>query len=648
MKRDPPVLELSASTCDALLPRSLVSAWQWLEVEGRLEDGQPLNLRDYPWFRAVAQAWDDPRVRTISIQGAAQIGKTVLCRNLLAMAAATSASNLMYATATAELARTTVRKKLYPTLNEIPATRPGLPRRELWASLGPVDVGRSTIHVAWSGSPAKLGDVTIRAAHHGELDKWSKNTSSEADPEALADDRVAAVPDHKIMKESTPSIAGGSRINRRLVAGSNGRWRIPCPRCGEYAELELGDGSAGGLKWDKPPEGAARDVRLAEASARYVCPLCKKDWRDAERMPAIRAGVYCPEGCDVASSGRLTGEPLRPWPHWSIQISRLYSPAASWGQIARTYLEALVNPELLRDFINSTLGQVWSPRPRIAAWESVAERVCGDHEIGHAPAGCVFAAAGVDVQIDHVVFMVIGWGQQQRGWVLDYGVAAGWDELAGVLRRTYPLAGGGGQLPIGLALVDSRYEQVEDEVVKFCQGANRRGRWVWPSQGVRAGTMSGRSFRRRELDEGARVGRTRRSRRRMADFYVVSVNTNYWQAYADRVLYEAHAGDAGSLTFPRAAASDQDLFEQLTNELPEPGKSGQAVWKQIDASTPVDLRDCLRYSRCAAEVYTLGAWQRLHARRPLVAAATAKPAAAAKPAGGWFRKSPRRRAARRK
>lgn len=643
----PPVLQLSEATADCLLPRSQVTSWQWLKENGRLEDGRPLNLRDYPWFRAVCEAYDDPRVRTIAIQGAVQIGKTVICRNLLCCATANMAGGLMFATATMDLAKNYVKKKLYPTLEEIPATRPGLPPPHHYNSLGPVDCGQATIYVAWSGSPSKLGDLTIRVAHHGELDKWSREESDEADPEDLADKRFAAVPDHKCFKESTPTIEGGSRINRRLNVGSNGRWVVPCSKCGAYQELVFGDGSGGGVIFDKNADGEL-DADLAEQTARYRCSECTAEWPEEARMPAVREGVYRPEGCEVNKRGELEGEPLRPWPHWSIQVSRLYSPASTLGVIAREFCEAKLSgdPDKLRDFRNSTEGLCFSPIRSVEQWDTVAARLCaGGAALGRAPASVLFCTAGVDVQIDHVVYWVAGWDRKQSGWLLDYGICSDWDQLEQLLTRTYHHADGGEPLSIGLTLVDSRYEQIENEVVSWCQKVNRPGaRYVWPSQGAKAGAMAGCSFRRRELDEGDPRKKTRRPRRKMADFYIVTVNTNYWQAYADRCLYELHPGDPGAFSFPAAVRADEDLFSQLTNQRAVPGKSGPMVWRKIREGAPKDFRDCWRYARCAAEVYTLGAWSRLTDRRP----GQAKPAARPQTGPGgkpstWFRRPPAKR-----
>jgi hypothetical protein len=61
----------------------------------------------------------------------------------------------------------------------------------------------------------------------------------------------------------------------------------------------------------------------------------------------------------------------------------------------------------------------------------------------------------------------------------------------------------------------------------------------------------------------------------------------------------------------------------LVNEKPEDSTdtTGHAItkWVVVDETCPWDFRDALRYARCAAEIFTRGAWQRVSKMRTIPA-----------------------------
>ena len=75
-----------------------------------------------------------------------------------------------------------------------------------------------------------------------------------------------------------------------------------------------------------------------------------------------------------------------------------------------------------------------------------------------------------------------------------------------------------------------------------------------------------------------------------------------------------------SIILPKQMIDDRDFFEQLLNESYNPEKG---VWVRSDQSTvPVDFRDCTRYGRAAAEVYTNGNWARIPETRAVLSIKT--------------------------
>jgi phage terminase large subunit GpA-like protein len=639
-------LRVSQSVFDNLILDKPPDTWQWIQDNVVLTEGQRLfgfAGVDFPYAKGICEASDDPRIRELVVVAAAQVGKSVLAQSWLTCRIATQPANAMFASSDEKLAKRTTKDKLWPMFRACHATRPLCPKHRKEESSGEVRLRTATIRVAWSGSPSTLGDWTARWGWAGEVDKWSTNSSDEADPLPLFFKRFSAVNDYQWFAESTPAYEETSRIWRLLIGGSNCRYQVPCPRCKGYQELTLGNGKpeTGGIVWDKTADGD-HDALLALKTARYRCGLCLQEWGDEYRMPAVRKGIWVPEGCTISPKGQIQGEPLRPWPRASFQISRLYSPRTTWGRLAREYVDCNGDPELLRDYWNSTLGLAWRQQRQRAQWEDVSARLTGTHDLGTCPIGSIFLTAGVDVQGGYFVYLISAWGQRATGWCVTLGTCATYGELRHVLDQVYPHADGGPGLPVELTLMDAQFNT--DEVVEFCESTSRVGRLVLPYHGARAGQLQGQKYRKifpTDADASGRLAKSRKS----SEFFSVTGNTNWWQSWADKILYVRRPGEDSSYAFYSGSASDEDLWTQLLGEVLDE-KENPPCWVEI-SGTRHDLRDVWRYSRVAAEVNLAGAWTRLVPRQlrrsptgPVIA--TPRPAESprvdAQEKDSWFRR----------
>lgn len=631
-------LKISPSVFDNLVLADRVSTWDWICEHVVLREGQrlfPYNSIDYPYHQSILERTDDPRIQEVVVVAGTQVGKSVMGRSWFLCRLATQPGNAIFASSTEKLARQTAADVLWPMLADCSVTRAWVPQHEKQRATDQMRTRAATIRIAWSGSPTTLGDWPARWGLAGEVDKWSTEASEEADPLLLFDKRFGAQPEYQWWKEGTPTFQESSRLWRLLVAGSNERLHVPCPMCGGYQELQLGNGKGGGIVWDRDADGK-HDALIALRTARYRCAKCSKDWGDEHRMPAVRAGVWVPEGCSIDDrTGKVQGEALRPWPRASFQLSRLYSPRTTWGKVAREYVECAGVPNMLQDFYNSTLGIAWQQQRRRRTWEQVAARLTGTHDLGLCPEGAIFVTAGVDVQMDRLYYLISAWGLRATGWCLGVGVLGDFAELrAKVLDVQWPHADGGPPLTTELTLIDSRYR--EDEVYEFCESVSQVGRVVWPYRGARAGQLQGRPYRKMSPRDPDADGRLAKSTSR--DLYAVTGNTNWWQSWADKCLYDRVPGDDTAYAFHSSAAGDEDLFTQLTNEQIDPD-ANPPVWLPLPGRH--DLRDVFRYSRCAAEVNLLGAWTRLAPRA--IARAAAGAAVRGEKEAKWIRRPPPRR-----
>jgi phage terminase large subunit GpA-like protein len=611
-------LALSHRTTDALLPREKTDSWKWICENVHTKKGQPFNYIDFPWVEGICRAWDDPLVRRIFYMAGSRLGKTETFLSLMLCAEHHDPDVGMIGGSTETLVTQTIRDRFYPMMEKTHATRDLCPpphRRNAHK----VRTSSFIIHGAWSGSPTTLGDLDPRYLQALELDKWTKNSSEEADPAELFFERGAEIPDRKLAAESTPTIEGMSRIKKYVTLGTNRKYHVPCWKCGHRQYLRRntsGNPKDGGLWWDREKDGESTPS-IAAATARYICEKCEAEWGEENRKPAIRRGTWVAEGQWIDDQGEVHGTPSNAGPDESFSLSRMYGPTFSFSDYARAYEQAKGEPEKERSFANNWDGDTWVPVQVEMTWEQAAQKLCvGDWQIGEVPEQVNFLTTSVDVQIDHYVLTTWGWDREQRGYLINYGTAAWWPDVKEWLSQSYQHADGGEPLRSFVNLIDSRDGNKKDEIVDFCRSCNRAsGPFVWPSMGSRPGTMDMRMFMKRPMDDENAMLTKKSKGRQIEGIYFVMINTTFTQQWLDNAIARRKPGAPMSLTMPSSIIGDEDFFSQLLNEVYDREKG---TWKRVDETTiPVDFRDCVRYARAAAEIYTNGNWARVPAVRPI-------------------------------
>lgn len=612
-------LRLSPRTLDAILTPPRIDSFDWICEHACNKKGMPFDYLNYPWTKGICQEWDNPRRERIFFQAGSRLGKTELGMSLLECSMATAPDIAMMGGPTGDKVEQWIKDRLTPMIESCLPLRDWLPPPHRRPK-DTLHLRHGTIYGAWSGSPTTLGDLDPRYLLGFEIDKFTKASSEEADSLMLLLERGAEIPNRRVYCESTPTIFGKSRIDKYVSQGTNCRFHVPCPFCGRFQQLELGRGRPGdhGLIWDHNAEGHS-EPNLAYETARYRCKFCLREIDEQRRFSMVQKGTWCPQGCMVDKRGRLRGTPANDGPDASFQLSRLYGPSFTFGRYARAFVEAKndEDPEAMRSFRNNWEGVCWQPNFNIKPWEEVAERLCCDDiQLRTMPEDGQFITTGVDVQVDHWVFVQATWTAGGRGSVINYGLAHSWEEIQQLVTTEYPHADGGPTDHSMFTLIDARDGNRTDEVTAFCRSVNHeRGPWVLPCMGSKPGALHGKPFTKQQLDDQGKL--TKKSNRRgLTGFHLVTVSTNLYQSWIHNCLNRREREDPSSLVFPASARYDQDLFEQLLAEVPE-WTNDNCKWVKKSESTVNDFRDAVRYARCAADVYINCNWQRVARRRVL-------------------------------
>jgi phage terminase large subunit GpA-like protein len=84
-------------------------------------------------------------------------------------------------------------------------------------------------------------------------------------------------------------------------------------------------------------------------------------------------------------------------------LSSLYSPIGwfSWGDAAAMFEDAKRNPDLMKGFVNTVLGEPYEESSEAPEWQRLYERR-DVYAQGVVPMGGLFLTAGVDVQKDRL------------------------------------------------------------------------------------------------------------------------------------------------------------------------------------------------------------------------------------------------------
>jgi phage terminase large subunit GpA-like protein len=332
------------------------------------------------------------------------------------------------------------------------------------------ETGRNTIrHRRFPGgslkivaakSPRNLRRHTVRILLIDEED--GMEVTPEGDPVDLAIKRTMTFANRKIIRGSTPVDLETSTICREYDASDRRVYEMKCVECGEFSEPQWSD-----IRWDKgKPE-----------TARWACPHCGTLVAERYKLQMVSDGRW------RATRPEVEG-------HAGFKLNALISPHynASWAKLAAEYIEVHEDPDRLRTFKNTLLGDPWSeaidaidPEELLATVEPFGLNVSIDGaEPLRIPVEVLVITAGVDVQDDRLEMNVYGWSRDGQAYALGHFVIWGspgdkttWAELDAALttKWDHPL---GGKIGVDAACIDAGDGGWVDEVYEFCWPRARR------------------------------------------------------------------------------------------------------------------------------------------------------------------------------
>jgi phage terminase large subunit GpA-like protein len=452
-----------------LRPPPLLTVSQWadahrmLGTESSAEPGRWRTDRT-PYLREPMDRLSptDPCERVV-LQWGSQLGKTEAGLNWMGYVIHHQPAPLLMVQPSLEMAELYSEQRFAPLLRSTPelAALTGDPKsRDSGNKKLVKQFPGGFLRMVGANSPASLAGMPARYVFGDEIDRWPASAGREGSPLGLIERRTGSFARRKFLLTSTPTVRGASLVESLMALTGYRRYYVPCPHCSHMQTLRRSQ-----LVW---PEGRPRE-------AEYACEDCGACIRDTERTKTtmLLGGEWRPDHPE-REDGREYG----------YHLNTLYAPggwsSVSWGALAEQWERSKSNAEAVKVYVNTIDGETYDETEDAT---TDPETLQGRAEVyaRPVPEGVRVLTAGVDVQQDRVEVEVVGWGDGEESWSIDFAALPGdptgpqlWADLDDYLRRRWDGYG------IAAVCVDSGYmaQQVQD----WCY--HRRGRRVYAIKGI--------------------------------------------------------------------------------------------------------------------------------------------------------------------
>ena len=418
-------------------PKLTVSEWadnyRKLSPESSAESGSWRTSR-CEYQREIMDSFNSPGIERIVVMTSSQVGKTEILLNALGYYVDQDPSPVMVVQPNLTMGQAFSKDRLAAMIRDSDKLR------EVVSDAKSRDSGNTTMHkkfpgghitISSSGSPAGLASRPIRCLFLDEIDRFEHNVKGEGSPISLATARTKTFFNRKIFMCSTPTIKGISAIESAFEESDMRYYNVPCPECDHYQVLKWKN-----VVWDEnKPETAV-----------YACEDCGSLIEESSKQWMINNGKWVATNALNKTAG--------------FHISELYSVWSTWADMATNFLEAKKNPETLKTFINTALGQSWEEQGDTVEYEELLQRRLNyDHTA--IPEEVLVIVAGVDTQKDRLEITITGYGRNYEAWVIDHRIFWGdpnaancWADLDAYLKTRFKTESGR-VMPISCTCIDS-------------------------------------------------------------------------------------------------------------------------------------------------------------------------------------------------
>jgi len=392
---------------------------QWADKFRILSSESSSEAGKFETSRAIFQkeimdSINDPAINEVVVMSCSQVGKTEILLNAIGYYIAYAPAPILVVQPTLDMARAWSQDRLAPMIRDSQILKNSV------AEVKSKDSANTVLHKVFDGghitacganSPASLASRPIKIVLCDEIDRYPPTAGTEGDPVLLAKRRSATFWDSKLVLTSTPTVKGNSQIENAYENSDKRKFYVPCHKCKKQQILKWSQ-----VQWTKDkPE-----------TVRYICENCNTKWTDIQRITNIKKGKW-------KATEKFNGRA-------GFSLNGLYSVWVTLEEAVREFLMAKKQPETLRVFVNTYLGETWEDEGERIDDLGLFERR-EDYTI---PNEVILLTAGIDIQDDRLECEIVGWGLNEETWSIDYHIIYGdpsapniWQELELILTKTY-------------------------------------------------------------------------------------------------------------------------------------------------------------------------------------------------------------------
>lgn len=570
--------ELARYTYSMFRPpaRQTVSEWadanRVLVSESSAEPGAWRTDRA-PYQREIMDAFTQPGVWQIVIMASAQVGKSEIELNMMGCAIDNDPGPMLYIQPTDKVAEDYSKRRIAPMINACPTLRQKVFKARSRDAMNTITMKTfpgGSLAIIGANSPADLSSKPVRYIFMDETDRFPASAGTEGDPQELAERRTETFRhNRKIVKTSTPTIKGASKIETDYMNGTQEEWHTECPHCHTYSYIRFAD-----IHFEKEDfTNQSGDEDYTVKVVTWRCPVCKRDIGEYEckHLPAKW----------VSKNPKALENGIR-----SFRLNAFMSPWSDWKDIVWKFLKAHKDPTKLQTFYNTILGEVWEIHINSGLDEMLYKR--REHYPAEVPPGVLLLTMGMDTQDNRLEYEVVGWDRNGQSWGINRGVIPGrpdapgvWQEVDALLDREWKSTNGI-KFRILATFIDSG-GHFTTTIYKQC--ARRASKKIWPIKGEPGeGKPECRPMKRGQGD-GAK--------------FMLGVDAGKACIMTDAAIEEP---GPNYMHFPidYRAGYDMEYFKGLISERLEIHRrngKGVAVWEQFyERNEPLD---CRNYARAA-------------------------------------------------
>lgn len=361
----------------------------------------------------------DTRYEMIVCMKSARVGWTKILNHTVAYHITNDPCSMLVVQPSIEDAMGYSKEEIQPMLAETPCLQ------GLVSDAKAKDGSNTILHKVFAGgvlsmiganSPRGFRRISRRLVLFDEVDAMPASAGVEGDPIKLGIKRTEYFWNRKILAGSTPTIQDFSRIERMFQETDQRRYFVPCPHCGHEQYLRWPQ-----FKWrDNDPQ-----------TVYYECEKNKCAISHSEKRAMVEKGSFKPT---AQGNSKYVG--------FHIWAAYSFSPNASWPQLVEEFLESKKDPETLKTFINTVLGEVWVEDYKSKVDSNEIMERAEFYKEWVVPESAVLLTAGVDVQDDRLEISIYGWAEGEEAWLVTHQVIYGdpsrrelWNQLDEMLLK---------------------------------------------------------------------------------------------------------------------------------------------------------------------------------------------------------------------